>query len=220
MNPIRKAKEGMTIVELMIALTISTMVIGGLLSFNLQLIEGGLFSEQKNQINRDIRKITTELSDVSKESNYFVIYKSFKKSHRNDHEDRLYSNQSGDFVLFVHTSENVVGLGVFPVDRIVGYFRESYDDGELEDVGPVRKFEVSFKKPVDITSSTTLESLIPAESLASDYSQVVELSKGTIQGRMFYNFANKSVMINGQLYHGKKGNRSSDTYNFTVSPRG
>ncbi len=208
-------------VELIIALTISTMVLGGLLSFNIQLIKGGMFSEQKNQINRDIRKITTELSDVSKESNYFVIYKSFDSGDHDDPEDRLYSNKSGDFVLFVHTSDAAIGFGIFPVERIVGYFRESNSDGELEDVGPVRKFEVDFNTPVDITtSSLTLESLIPSATSTTEFSEIVELSKGTIQGNMFYNYANKSVMVNGQLYHGQKGNRSSDTYNFTVSPRG
>lgn len=213
-------KKGLTIVELLIALTITTMVLGGLLSFNIQLVKGGMFSEQKNQINRDIRKITTELSDVSKESNYFVIYESFDKSDRDEPEDRLYSNQSGDFVIFVYTSETAVGFGIFPVERIVGYYRESNDVGELVDVGPVRKFDVSFNTPVDITSSITLEELIPSTTSSTEFNQVVELSKGTIRGNMFYNFANKSVMVNGQLYHGQKGNRSSDTYNFTVSPRG
>jgi len=216
----KKNKKGLTIVELIIALTVSTIVLGGLLSFNIQLIKGGMFSEQKNQINRDIRKITTELSEVSKESNYFVIYESFDQSDRDEPGDRLYSNQSGDFVLFVKTSDTAVGFGIFPVETIVGYFRESTSNGELDDVGPVRKFEVTFSSPVDITSSTTLEALIPSLTSATKFSEIVELSKGTVQGNMFYNFANKSVMVNGQLYHGQKGNRSSDTYNFTVSPRG
>ena len=212
-------KKGFSLIELLIALSISTMVIGGLLSFNIQLVKGGMFTEQKNQINRDIRKITTELSDVAKESNYFQIYPSFTLADRDDPVDRLYSNQSGDLVLFVFTSENTVGLGTFPVERIVGYFRESTTRGELLDVGPVKKFDVSFSTPIDITSGTLLESLIPTES-ASGITEVIELSKGTAQGNMFYNLGNKSVMINGQLYHGEKGIRASDTYNFTVSPRG
>ena len=205
--------------ELLIAVTISAMVIGGLLSFNIQVMKGGMFTEQKNQINRDIRKITSELSDVSKESNYFVIYPSFATSDRDNPTDRLYSNKSGDLVVFVFTSDTTVGLGVFPVERMVGYFRESTTSGTLTDVGPVKKFDVTFTTPVDVTSGTTLESLIPAET-ASGITKVVELTKGTANGNMFYNFANKSVMINGQLYHGEEGNRSSDTYNFTVSPRG
>ena len=217
-----KRKFGFSLPEVTVALGIFSMVSGGLLSFHVQMIKGGLFSEQKNKINRDIRKVTTEFNDIAKEANYFVLYNSFDTVDRNEEDDRLYSNRSGDFVVFVFTSPSASTFGSQPVDRIVGYFRESTNLDDVTNVGPVQKFDVSFNSPVDISDSGTskLEDLFPASSSSGSYEEVVELSKGLANGRLFYNFEKKSIMVNGQIYHGQSGSRITDTYNFTVSPRG
>ena len=215
-----RTRKGFTIVELMIALVITGIILGGLLSFNIQLIKGGMFSQNKNQINHDIRKVTNDMGEVAKESNYFIIYPSFSSGDRNDSDDRLVSDESGDFILFVQTSSSFVSFGVHPVERIIGYYRNSSSTDELANVGPVMRFEKSFITPVDVTSdSTPLESLIPSAATAGA-EEILELSKGTANGKLFYNFGNKSVMVNGQIYHGNKTQRVTDTYNFTVSPRG
>lgn len=207
--------------ELMVALGITAVILGGLMAFNIQLIKGGLFSEQKNLINRDIRKVTTDLGEVAKEANYFVMYPSFNTADRDSAEDRLVSDQSGDFILFVHTAANYVSFGVHPIERIVGYYRSPGTVDDLKNVGPVLKFEVTFTTPIDITTSNTvtLESLIPSAASVST-TKVLELSGGTANGKLFYNFQNKSAMVNGQIYHGNLAARATDTYNFTVSPRG
>ena len=216
----KRKHKGFTIVELMIALAITGIILGGLLYFNIQLIKGGFFSENKNQINRDIRKVTNEIGEVAKESNYFVIYPSFDSADRNDSDDRLVTDESGDFILFVQTSPNYVSFGVHPVEKIVGYYRDSGNVDELKNVGPVKRFELVFSSPVDVTSdSTPLESIIPSTA-AVQAIEILELSKGTANGKLFYNFGNKSVMVNGQIYHGNRAQRVTDTYNFTVSPRG
>jgi prepilin-type N-terminal cleavage/methylation domain-containing protein len=216
----KQQKKAFTIVELMIALAITSLLLGGLLMFNIQLIKGGMFSENKNQINRDIRKVTTDMGDVAKQSNYFIIYPSFDVGDRNDSDDRLVSDESGDFILFVQTASSYVSFGVHPVEKIIGYYRDSQKVENLTNVGPVKRFEKTFSTPVDVTSSTTpLESLIPSAAEANA-TELLELSKGTANGKLFYNFGNKSVMVNGQIYHGNTTQRVTDTYNFTVSPRG
>ncbi|MDG2168649.1 MAG: prepilin-type N-terminal cleavage/methylation domain-containing protein [Opitutales bacterium] len=215
-----KPQKGFTIVELMIALSITALILGGLLSFNIQLIKGGLFSQNKNQINRDIRKVTNDIGMVAKESNYFIIYPSFDAADHQDSDDRLVTDESGDFIMFVHTSSSYISFGVHPVEKIVGYYRDSGDVDELKNVGAVKRFEVTFNSPVDVTSdSTPLESLIPTAA-AVKATEILELSKGTANGKLFYNFGNKSVMVNAQIYHGNRTQRVTDTYNFTVSPRG
>ena len=216
----KQNSRGFSIVELMIALAITSIILGGLLSFNVQLIKSGMFSQSKNLINHDIRKVTTDMGEVAKEANYFVIYPSFNFEDRNDSDDRLVSDESGDFILFVHTSPRYISFGVHPVEKIVGYYRNSTDIDELTDVGPVKRFEVNFMTPIDVTASNSpLESLIPFPSAVKS-TDLLELSKGTANGKLFYNFGNKSVMVNGQIYHGNSSQRVTDTYNFTISPRG
>jgi prepilin-type N-terminal cleavage/methylation domain-containing protein len=216
-------RSGFTLSEIVVALAIFSMVIGGLLSFNVQMIKGGLFSQQKNMINRDIRAITTQLNDVAKEANYFVLYDSFETSARNDDEDRLFSNRSGDLVVFVFTAPTTSTFGSQPVSRVVGFFRSAKNLEDVSNVGPVMKFDTVFSSPVDIGDSgtVTLEELIPPfNSPADTFEEIVELSKGLANGKLFYNYEKKSIMVNGQIYHGLSGNRVTDTYNFTISPRG
>lgn len=201
-NPNKSNKRGFSIPELMIALSITTLMLGGLMAFNIQLIKGGLLTEHRNQINKDIRKVTNEFGTVAKEANYFIIYPSIETGDHNDSDDRLVSDESGDFILFVHTSSSYVSFGVHPVERIVGYYRSAGTVDDLTNVGPVMKFDVSFKTPIDVTASPdrTLESLIPSEGTV-ETKEILELSRGTANGKLFYNFGNKSVMINGQIYH-------------------
>lgn len=217
----RKKKFGFSLPEVIVALGVFSMVSGGLLSFHVQMIKGGLFSEQKNRINRDIRAVTNEFNSVAKEANYFVLYNSFDASDRNDDEDRLFSNRSGDFVAFVFTSPNSATFGTQPVQRVVGYLRAAQNLEDVSNVGPVLKFDLRFSTPVNIGDSgtTTLEELYPS-SITSSFEEVVELSKGLANGKLFYNYEKKSIMVNGQIYHGLSGNRITDTYNFTISPRG
>ena len=89
----RKRKLGFSLPEMMVALSIFSMVSGGLLSFHIQMVKGGLFSEQKNRINRDISTVTNEFNDVSKEANYFMLYDSFDTQSRDSQDDRLFSNR-------------------------------------------------------------------------------------------------------------------------------
>lgn len=216
----RKRKLGFSLPEVTVALSILSMVSGGLLSFHVQMVKGGLFSEQKNRINRDIRTVTNEFNGVAKEANYFVLYDSFNLNSRNDEDDRLFSNRSGDFVVFVFTAANAATFGSQPVERIVGYYRSPQDFGDVTNVGPVMKFDTRFTTPVDIgnSGSNKLEDLYPSNGDSAQ--AVVELSKGLANGKMFYNFEKKSIMVNAQIYHGLAGNRITDTYNFTISPRG
>ena len=213
--------KGFSLSELIVALAIFSLVVGGILSFHIQMVKGGLLSEQKNRINRDIRAITIELNDIAKASNYFVLYNSYALQDRRQRSDRLFSDKAGDFVVFVFTDPDSIVLGGQPITRLVGYFRRNLDFGDVSNVGPIIKFDITYNEPIDIGSagSTKLEDLFP-ESSEGEFDEVVELTKGLANGKLFYNFDNKSVMVNGQIYHGKSGNRVTDTYNFSISPRG
>ncbi len=217
----KTSTRGFTLVEVIISMTILTMVIGGLLSFNFQIIKGGIYATDKIEINSKIRKITSELSDVSKESNYFVLYNSFSTTDHDAAEDRLSSGFSGDFAVFVYVEENALSFGTNKVTRIVGYYRKDETTEGLSNVGPITKFDKSYETPVDISStgSTTLEELILTAS-SSLSEEIVEITAGLANGDLFYNYDKKSIMINAQIYHGNARKRVTDTYNFTVSPRG
>ena len=102
-----------------------------------------------------------------------------------------------------------------PIERIVGYYR-SIDD-TVNNTGPIRKFDIDIAVA---DQNDPIEDLIPAISTVDTHETIIELSEGLANERLFYNFRERSIMVNGQIYHGNDAKRVTDTYNFTISPRG
>ncbi|MDP0496688.1 MAG: prepilin-type N-terminal cleavage/methylation domain-containing protein [Verrucomicrobiota bacterium JB024] len=141
---------------------------------------------------------------------------------------RKRDGESGDFLLLITYGDDLSPYDTAagtkypddvdytkPITKLVGYFRVVED--ETNQTGPVRKFIVY---PRGSDQYKPLEDLIPSSTNADDYPVVIELSKGLANQRLFYNFRDTSIMVNGQIMHGTKVKRLTDTYNFTISPRG
>ena len=64
--------------------------------------------------------------------------------------------------------------------------------------------------------------LLPATSTLTSWPEVIELSQGLSDGRLFHNFYGRSVMVKGEIIQGdgKSTRMATNTYNFTISPRG
>lgn len=212
----------MTITELMIAVTILGFAMMMALGFFTESVKATFVSEQKNLINNDIRKLTGELSGIARQANYFLLYDSFASQDRNGSDDRRHNGRAGDFLVFVFQEEPDIENPLFaplPVSRLVGYYRSPENPSEPTSMGPVRKFEIDVDAPSDPTDPPTVESLLPPESSSANHTEVLALSEGLADNRLFYNFGNGSAMINGKIVHGVEAKRVTDTYNFTITTR-
>lgn len=222
-NFINTAKAGFTLTELMITLTIFGMVMAGIGSFFFQTNMMLFTNTAKLQINRDIRSITNEMTDNARNANHFTLYDSFYDDFRNptapttgaDYRQR--DAEAGDLVVFIFYGVDPAPWDTTPppIERLVGYYR-SIDD-PVANTGPIRKFDIAI--PV-ADQNDAVEDLIPAISTVGTHETIVELSEGLANERLFYNFRERSIMVNGQIYHGNDAKRVTDTYNFTISPRG
>jgi prepilin-type N-terminal cleavage/methylation domain-containing protein len=78
--------------------------------------------------------------------------------------------------------------------------------------------------PATLSASTTVESLLPPATAAwaqhADARIIVNDINGLSSGACFQNFHNRSVVIRAKVLHGNKAKRVTDTYNFTITPRG
>lgn len=199
----KKGKKGMTLVEVLVALGITTIVLGGAATLLITGANFASYNQGKLLVNRDIRDFTSELADNAIFANYFIIYQSFT--------DRSILNDglSGDFLLLVYRDPDAPER----TERLVGYYRSAGANAE----GPVRKFDLAFSP----SSSADVDTLLPSKSTEDDHPEVIELSKGLSDGRLFYNFYDRSIMVRGEILHkGSLKKRATNTYNFTVSPRG
>lgn len=216
-------RAGFTLTELLIALTIFGMVMAGISSFFFTTNKMLFTNSAKLQINRDIRAITNEMTDNARNANHFTLYDSFYDSFRNptapttgaDYRQR--DAEAGDLVVFIFYGVDSAPWDTTPppIERLIGYYR-SIDD-PATNTGPIRKFDINIAVA---DQNDSVEDLIPAISTVGDHKTIIELSKGLANERLFYNFRERSIMINGQIYHGNDAKRVTDTYNFTISPRG
>ena len=79
--------------------------------------------------------------------------------------------------------------------------------------------------PATLGSGVTVESLLPAASQINASSSafatvVLNNLQGLSQNLNFVNYQGRSVLVRSRILHGNQAKRVTNTYNFTVSPRG
>lgn len=224
-QPRASRRTAFTLPEVITTLGICSFVIIAALTFFIHGLNVFSFDVGKNLVNRDIRTFTSELAENATYANYFQIYPSFTSRTAtatvNGSSVTIPANvedkQTGDMLVLVFKDPTNVDL----VNRIVGYYRAPADPANVASEGPVRKFDIR----ISPASATAIHTLLPNANTYSTNEEVIEMSKGLANGRLFYNVRGKSVMVNGQIIHrgglGKtRYERATNTYNFTVSPRG
>lgn len=206
--PARSRFRGFTLTEMLVAMGVFGLCMVGVMGFFTQSLGIFSFDSGKLRVNRDIRAFTNEMTDNATYANYFEIYASFadRTTPKND-------GYSGDFLVLVYKDP----ADHTKIERLVGYYRAPADAGDPAGEGPVRKFDLTLTP----SSQASLASLLPPASAANDYDEVIALSRGLSDGRLFYNFYDRSIMIRGEIIHrGTITRRATNTYNFTVTPRG
>ncbi|MDQ8179819.1 type II secretion system protein [Pelagicoccus sp. SDUM812005] len=196
-------KRAFTLTEVMVTTVVAGLILGTVMSFLVSTANFAAYNEGKLLVNHDIRKFTSELSDNATYSNFFVIYESF--TNRTVVDD----GGSGDFLVLAFVDDDNPSL----YTAVIGFYRAATADSE----GPVMRFSTLFDSP----QADSLENLLPAPSTLGTHNEIIELSKGLSDGQLFYNFFNRSITVQGEILHqGSNLKRATNTYNFTVSPRG
>lgn len=212
----RRLRAGFTLTELMVVLGIMGMLSLGVYLFTLDSYRALFISSEKLQINRDVRTFTGEMIQYAKSASEFYIYPDFETANRNEAADRQSDSFTGDFLFLVNTRRWPGPTDDEVYTGYVGYFRKDEGSGS----GPVYRIKEEFDSSAYIpVGSVEPEALITNLSPSGDYKEVIELSKGLANGRLFYNFRGNSIMIKAEILHGNDAKRITDTYNFTVSPQ-
>lgn len=220
---------GFTLVELLMTLAISGFVMIGVTKLMMDITRTSFITSEKLDINADVRQFTLEMADNARAANHFFIYKSMKPGDRDEKGDRLRDAKSGDLLLLIFQEPwpNVNSPDHYT--RLVGYFRHP-DQGS--NVGPVYRFEKNFHDPTLTgtpagssgeyvsTIDTTPEELLEDVAASGTYPTVVQLSRGLANGKLFFNYLERTIMVKAEIIHGNEAKWITDTYNYAVSPRG
>jgi prepilin-type N-terminal cleavage/methylation domain-containing protein len=234
---------GFTLPEMIVSSTILGILMLMMVRFQFETISAMTVSEEKGEINRDMRYLTDQMALDARQANFFVMYSNYTMASRTSSTQELTQGNSGDFLVLVFygTTTSPSEFNVCPVNEIIGYYRAPYTAGQTDSMSadtqmmPVRKFDLTvanngipantYLESVNVPSgghTATLESLLPSDSPTTigSHQIIVQLAQGLADQQLFYNFWGKSVMVNGVIAHGNNDQHATDTYNFTISPRG
>lgn len=219
--PHKTRTGGFTLVEAIVSLTLFGLVMAGALPVMLQSLNTYSYDVGKLFINRDIRTFTSELTNHATYANYFLIFPSFTNRSVTaavngvnvTTDSSVNDGLSGDFLVLVFKDDD----DDTKVSRLVGYYRDPADASIATNQGPVRTFDITIKP----SSSAAVWTLLPAASTMHTNPKVLQLSVGLANHLLFYNYYNRSIMVKGEIFHsGSLIKGATNTYNFTVSPRG
>lgn len=222
---------GFTLVEVIVVLGLAGIFLVGMTQLMLDTARTSFITSEKFDITADVRQFTLEMAENARAANHFFVYRSFGATDRNDPDKRLRDGEAGDFLLLIFQQPWPNLNSPEHTTRLVGYFRLA-DPANPQAEGPVYRFEKNYYPPSATPAPTGLSgpyvesATVTVESLIQDlqpdalYPTVVQLSRGLANGKLFYNYLDRSVMVKAEIIHGNAAKRITDTYNYTVSPRG
>jgi prepilin-type N-terminal cleavage/methylation domain-containing protein len=224
MNLSSQRRRGFTLVEIMISMSIFGVIMLGALTVYMQALNIYSYDEGKIQVNRDIRSLTMEMAANATYANYFLIYPDFSTRTTTTTTTDPVTGATTTKISDLSVNDGVSGdmlVLIFnddaddtKVSRLIGYYRAP--TGSINE-GPVRRFDIT----ISPSSSAAVNTLLPAVSTLNTNQEVVQISVGLADGKLFYNLFDRSVMVKGQIIHrGSLTKRAINTYNFTISPRG
>ena len=219
----------------MIASTIMALVVIGMISAFSQGSKIYYMDRARLMINRDIRSFTSQIDSDAVTANFFVLYPDFSTRSTTvsgvTTDASLVNGQVGDFLVLVYTDPSQTSYGVSMINRIVGYYRDVTNT--TLNSGPVHRFDITVSPAVSTTSNPIYTIINNAVTgTAASYPIVTQLAQGlatnasgtTVTPALFYNFQNRSIMIDTQISESLTEvgttSQTGNTYNFTVSPRG
>lgn len=219
----------------MIASTVMALVVAGMVSTFGQGSKVYYMDRARLMINRDIRTFTSSIDTDAVTANFFVLYPNFATRSTTvsgvTTDAAVVNGQVGDFLVLVYTDPSQTSYGVSMINRLVGYYRDVTN--VTLNSGPVHRFDLTLATPVNITSAPMYTIINNAVTgTAASYPIVTQLAQGlatnasgtTVTPALFYNFQNRSIMIDTQISESLtevgSTSQTGNTYNFTVSPRG
>ena len=260
-----RPSAGFTLVELLITMSLLSIMLAGVVPFFLSNFRYLYTGEQKLLINSDIRNLTNEMVETARASNYFVLYESFYAQSfggvsRNrdvtgngvvNLADRMQAGQQGAFMVFVFYQDpyfdarlydadqtNNPAIMTVTVERLVAYwvapnrlhFGETamyaLDTNDYRTTGAASwttPWGVTF--PINLSTAVPVESALPPATknwaMHSSFEVLVNDMDGLTTDSLFFeNFQNRSALVRTKILHGNQAKRVTNTYNFTITPRG
>lgn len=196
------------------------------------------FYDQTNYLNTAIRRDATGDSVVNYNDRRangaagdFLLLIYYRDPY---HDSRFFDGVAGNAPTLLGRGEvtRMVGYYVAPNRRIPGeYALYRFDTDAYKGVSSTWTTPWGATFPATLSSTTpqpsgtyTIEALLPPATLAyaqrSNHQIVLNDINGLSGGLSFLNYQNRSIIVRTKIVHGNQAKRVTNTYNFTITPRG
>lgn len=223
----RLVRKGFTLVEVLIAMTLTGMVLVAVAQMTIGIGRMNFDSVAKLLINRDVRAFTNQLSQAGRSAREYRVYDSMENLVERQ------SGQSGDLLVLVWADplpldDPNIGSAQEYYYRSVIIFARTIDDF-TSNIGPVIRLERTFlpagTSDAVLSTTTTIQDITRGmlDGTAPNVSrrEVLELTRGLADSRLFFHGrTGRSIVINGEIFHNNRAREVTNTYNFTITPRG
>ena len=219
-----KRKSGLSLVEIMFAISILGVVVAGVMPMYVQSSKILMSADTKLDVNDEIRKTTDQMVAEAREADAFLLYDNYKgawidgdfvnfRSDAFHGLGRLRDGESGKFLvlLFYGVDPYPDDSTPAPIEKIIGIY---LDADETQDTGPVRMF-----LDEDLDSELAIEENLPSVSKMGTHDIIIDEMTGLLDEDIFYNFGGSSIMLSGKIKESNGSQIETNLYNFTVTPR-
>ena len=218
--------RGLTLLEIMVATTLTALVVLGTIVLLKQVMNATAFDENRVKLNNDMLKLTRDLTTDAVSANYFLIFPTGATSAGTYSSSNSITNGSaGDVCAFVSvTTDSATGNAM--TTKAIVYYR----DATPQTAGPVRRYNWTYSATGAGTTDTIYTILSNNPPRGSADPIVVPMALGEATGDLFYNNSpsgyNGSVILKSDIqeyYNNNTANRNDYTqglFNFSVAPRG
>lgn len=237
------SKRGFTLVEIMVALTVTGILMTGVMSFYIQNLKSMYASDQRMKLAGQIKRFSNELITQASRSNQFALFKSADPANFDGinaaqasatYPDRQIIDvtdptnplhPAGDFVVFIYYEiPKPVSQAFHRISRLEGYFLTTATAGAP---GELKKVVIDL---TSAPSTSTVEAILTAKwNTTAVFTRYFPLVRGlakpeVIDGtavtgvttpRIFYMSNARNVIITGQIYTSNKSTDTGDWKTYT-----
>ena len=218
----KRNQGGYTLIEVLVVMSVLSILLVGLGFFMVNTAEDMFWAVNKSKITKDVRHFTGRLRGEAFDANCGYVYDSFSLEDRGSASDVNQSGETGDCLVLISMQPYPYSADAKHYTKLVVYYRWPDDDGS----GPVYRIEKSFDtpQPIEVNNGHDhFEDFLASQFAAVDNSSaeiVLELSRGLADGKLFRNFGNNTMVVNGEILHGNEVKEVTNTYNLTIATRG
>jgi len=231
-----RRRKGFTLLEVMMAATISLLVVGMSSAFLIEIMRMIAKAELHNNSNGDMRSLTNDMVRDVRAAHEWAIYPSTA-----DFSTKTTTGGSGNVLALAYWVDPEINISSLTEAEREEYWKTPLADNFNGSPVPIVKLVVYYRPQpssagemtavyraeYNLTTGNTngLASLMQSGSVftpdTANHEEIVELAQGLAGSGMnlFHNLWDTSIMVNGRIRTFDGSEYVTNTYNFTVKPR-